>query len=535
MVKRTVLRDICLLLFVALMLFGINNYLAGYAFLGLVDALLAWGMLFNAWRLHRQNTEYSGGLAVLVAGSIAILLAIYTQRYGIFWSYIAVAGAFLVVERRTGAIFSLIFILCVVMLAWQVSGLAISVRVGFTLALLAAFSYIFSYRIEKQNQTLLEYSNDLEKADATKSEFIANMSHEMRTPLTTVLGYAENILHQGHVDSSSKEQLATIVRSAKSLSDMINDILDLTRMESGQISVSPARFALAPFLGELSRVWEREAKEKGLDFLVHVKTPLPRYLDTDAMRLNQILNNLLGNAVKFTATGNVQFSVEYRVGDHKLIFEVADTGIGVASEFRAKLFDKFTQADTSVTRKYGGIGLGLYISKNLAARLEGRLDYRPRDVGSLFQLSLEHDNFQQEWLQEGDVINTGAVVEPQAAKSFSGHVLIAEDSVAVQLLLGLLVEKMGMTYTTVDNGRTAVEMMRDQCFDLVLMDLQMPQISGIDAAREIRTFDRDTPIVALSADVLLGDADPEQLAPFNGLVAKPVQIERLQEIFEELL
>ena len=199
---------------------------------------------------------------------------------------------------------------------------------------------------------------------------------------------------------------------------MINDILDLTRMESGQISVSPARFELAAFLGELSRIWERAAQEKGLDFLFRVKTPLPRYVNTDAMRLNQILTNLLGNAVKFTATGTVEFSVEYCRDDRKLIFAVADTGIGVAPEFRTKLFEQFTQADSSKTRKYGGIGLGLYISKNLADRLKARLDYRPRDAGGEFELSLELDDYPQEWLHEGELISKRAVIEPQPVKKF---------------------------------------------------------------------------------------------------------------------
>ena len=390
-IKRSVLRDTCLIMAVALLLFGVNNIKAGYANLGLVDIGLSLGMLLNAYRIHHLKSSYSGGLSILVLGGVAILLAVYSDRYGVYWSYIAVAFAFLVTDKRSAIVFSTGFILLMIAATAYYINAGISVRVGITLTLLATISYLFSARIEEKHRHLLAHSVELEKANAVKSEFIANMSHEMRTPLTAIMGYAETLLNRR-------------------------------------------------------------------DF------------------------------------------------------------------------------DPAATRKHEGMGLGLYISKNLADMLGADLGYRPGVKGSVFHLALPLDSSPEEWADQtvfADAKATPGV--PVQSKQFEGRILVAEDSAALQLLIGLLLEQMGVAYEVVDNGEAALELMGVEAFDLVLMDLQMPVMSGVEATRAIRRFDSDTPIVALSANVLLYEQSCEPLAGFNDLLAKPVETERLQQTLEKYL
>src|SRR5210317_1731861 len=220
-IKRSVLRDTCLIMAVALLLFGANNIKAGYANLGLVDIGLSLGMLLNAYRIHHLKSSYSGGLSILVLGGVAILLAVYSDRYGVYWSYIAVAFAFLVTDKRSAIVFSTGFILLMIAATAYYINAGISVRVGITLTLLATISYLFSARIEEKHRQLLAHSVELEKANAVKSEFIANMSHEMRTPLTAIMGYAETLLNRRDFDPAVRHQLAAVVANSKSLSFMI--------------------------------------------------------------------------------------------------------------------------------------------------------------------------------------------------------------------------------------------------------------------------------------------------------------------------
>jgi CheY-like chemotaxis protein len=251
--------------------------------------------------------------------------------------------------------------------------------------------------------------------------------------------------------------------------------------------------------------------------------------------LKQILSKLISNAAKFTDSGSIELSVEYLSDSCKLAFSVIDTGFGVAPEFRDRLFEKFTQADTSMTRNQGGVGLGLYISKSLAQLIDADLSYKPLVEGSEFRLSLQLDSIPEEWAGESASWETSASPEVLLPKQFVGRVLIVEDSVAITFLIELLLGKMGVNCKAVDNGLSAVEILRVESFALVLMDLQMPIMSGIDATKAIKQFDSDTPIVALSADVLLYDKGSSQFEEFDGLLAKPVEMAQLQGILEKYL
>jgi signal transduction histidine kinase len=534
-IRWLVLRDTCLIMSVTMLFFGGNNLRIGSETLGWVSLLFSLIMLLTAYRLNRTRSDQSGGMFILISGALVILLTVYTNSYGIYWSYVELTVSFLVVTKRSAIKFNSVFIPLIIIASFDTMGAEAGVRVGATLILLAVCSYVFTIRAEDRDRKRVRYAIELKKADSAKSDFIANMSHEMRTPLTVIMGYAENLSNSSYPNATSQDYLAAIVSNAKSLSLMIDDVLYLSSLEGSNITASRSRLELAPYIAALGRDWQFNVENSDVEFVLSVNQPLPRYLHTDSEKLKQILSNLISNAVKFTDSGSIELSVEYLSDGCKLAFSVIDTGFGVAPEFRDRLFEKFTQADTSMTRNQGGVGLGLYISKSLAQLIDADLSYKPLVEGSEFRLSLQLDSIPEEWAGESASWETSASPEVLLPKQFVGRVLIVEDSVAITFLIELLLGKMGISCKAVDNGLSAVEILRVESFALVLMDLQMPIMSGIDATKAIRQFDSDTPIVALSADVLLYDKGSSQFEEFNGLLAKPVEMAQLQETLEKYL
>jgi signal transduction histidine kinase len=534
-IRWLVLRDTCLIMSVTMLFFGGNNLRIGSETLGWVSLLFSLIMLLTAYRLNRTRSDQSGGMFILISGALVILLTVYTNSYGIYWSYVELTVSFLVVKKRSAIKFNSVFIPLIIIASFDTMGAEAGVRVGATLILLAVCSYVFTIRAEDRDRKRVRYAIELKKADSAKSDFIANMSHEMRTPLTVIMGYAENLLNSSYPNATSQDYLAAIVSNAKSLSLMIDDVLYLSSLEGSNITASRSRLELAPYIAALGRDWQFNVENSDVEFVLSVNQPLPRYLHTDSEKLKQILSNLISNAVKFTDSGSIELSVEYLSDGCKLAFSVIDTGFGVAPEFRDRLFEKFTQADTSMTRNQGGVGLGLYISKSLAQLIDADLSYKPLVEGSEFRLSLQLDSIPEEWAGESASWETSASPEVLLPKQFVGRVLIVEDSVAITFLIELLLGKMGISCKAVDNGLSAVEILRVESFALVLMDLQMPIMSGIDATKAIRQFDSDTPIVALSADVLLYDKGSSQFEEFNSLLAKPVEMAQLQGILEKYL
>jgi signal transduction histidine kinase/CheY-like chemotaxis protein len=534
-IRWLVLRDTCLIISVVLLFYSANNLRIGSETLGWFGILFSLIMLLTAYRLNRTRSEQSIGMFILICGALVIFLTIYTNSYGVYWSYVELSWSFIVVKRRSAIKFNIVFVPLIIMAVVDTMGVETGVRVGGTLMLLAVLSYVFTIRSEDRDRKRARYAIELKKADSAKSDFIANMSHEMRTPLTVIMGYAENLLNSSYTNATSQDQLAAIVSNAKSLSLMIDDVLDLSRLEGDNMTATRSRLELAPYIAALGRDWQSCIENSDVEFVLSVNQPLPRYLHTDSEKLKQILSNLISNAVKSTGSGSIELSVEYLSDSCKLAFSVIDTGFGVAPEFRDRLFEKFTQADTSMTQNQEGIGLGLYISKSLAQLLDADLSYKPLVEGSEFRLSLQLDSIPEEWADESASLEISASPEVLLPKQFVGRVLIVEDSAAITFLIELLLGKMGISCKAVDNGLSAVEILRVESFALVLMDLQMPIMSGIDATKAIRQFDSDTPIVALSADVLLYDKGSSQLEEFNSLLAKPVEMAQLQDTLEKYL
>ncbi len=378
-----------------------------------------------------------------------------------------------------------------------------------------------------------------ERADKAKSTFLANMSHELRTPLTAVLGFAETLLDPKLSKEEHDGNVRTIMRTGGHLLNVINDILDLGKIEADRLILE--RVPLSPFqlMSELRTSMELQARAKNINFEINYEYPIPVSIITDPLRLKQILLNLCGNALKFTPNGTVTVNVRADIDQDTISFEVIDTGIGMTDEQMNRIFSDFTQADSSITKKFGGTGLGLSISRRLAEMLNGSLSVTSRvNVGSRFKLtvgtgSLAHVTLVRRADQQPEVIR--ARDPAQVRPMLSGRVLLAEDSIDNQNLIKFLLRQVGVTATCVDNGELAVAAAKKEQFDLVLMDMQMPIMDGLQATRILRTDGFSAPIIAITANAFREDRDRCIASGCNDVVTKPIDVQYFQDILSKYL
>ncbi|WP_016954856.1 response regulator [Catenovulum agarivorans] len=386
--------------------------------------------------------------------------------------------------------------------------------------------------LQKQKRNLNNLTEQLKRANDAKSRFVANMSHEIRTPLTSVLGFAE-ALKNGEI---SQAEVDTVIhhidRNGRHLLSLINDILDFSKIEADQLELMPARVELFELIEDIETLVLGMPKNQQVEFKLECEFPLPRLIWIDLIRVRQILVNLLSNAFKFTKEGSVTLNINYDAPQRILKFHVIDTGIGIEQDSKDKLFQPFAQADSKVQHQFGGTGLGLNISAYLAEKMAGNLSLTSEyNKGSTFTFEMNLIELDDNDLLLEQPSLLSSVDKSSVSNSLTGSVLVAEDNPSIQKLVEVLLNHLGITVTLVDNGEQAIEKIIEQQFDAVLMDVQMPVMSGTETVAMIRQLGyTDLPVIALSAHVVRGEIDKFYQAGFDDFVAKPVERKHLLSV-----
>ena len=376
--------------------------------------------------------------------------------------------------------------------------------------------------------------------NSNRNRFLANVSHELRTPLNSISGIA-GLLHDSHLTKEQQKQIAMIEKCSHSLSLLINDLLDYSKIEAGALELEKIKFGLEDTIKECVDLLMFKSQEKNLQLKYHLAEGLPEFLIGDPHRLRQILLNLISNAIKFTEQGGVFIQVERsgRSGDEiRICFRVKDTGIGIPEPQQEKLFTRYAQADPSTSRKYGGTGLGLSISKELAELMGGKIGLESTEgVGSTFWFTAHFLK-----TEEGErAINQLIPILDQALPPVQRNlkILLVEDDLITRKVSLLLLNNSGQTQVDIaENGLKAIQKLQQSHYDLVLMDMQMPEMDGIEATRQIRQFGSNVPnsmvpIIAMTSNTLNVDRMECQVAGMNGFVSKPLDTAELNQMISQ--
>jgi PAS domain S-box-containing protein len=387
-------------------------------------------------------------------------------------------------------------------------------------------------------QQAFEAMRKAEEASRVKSDFLAHMSHEIRTPLTIIRGYADLIARKNAADPVSvRSWISSVVRASKQLELIINDILDLSKIEAGIVELNKQALDVHQILQELHQSFALRAQEKNLDFHVRILDGVPTMIVTDALRLRQVLDNLVSNALKFTEKGSVELVVELAPSpERNLQLWVRDTGIGISAEEQKKLFQPFVQADGSITRKYGGTGLGLTLARRLAQVLGGdvRIQRSEPHVGTEMLVIIPFDAYDSQAAPSPSTASAGADLDGSSLLK-GRRLLLVEDADDIRELLRYILAQQGALVETVASGTEALERLSTRIFDMVLMDLQMPVLDGMQTMMAMRAWGFRGRIVAVTAHALQGEREKCLRAGFDGFLSKPLQMSELFNLIGKIM
>ena len=461
--------------------------------------------------------------------------------YSIIMTYMLVLPvmAFVLIDRFWGYIWGLIALSCIVLFTvLEVTGripaatvVEADMPVAVAINLVTVLTYVVGAVVfldklnDLQKDRLVKQRGSAEAASAAKSRFLANISHELRTPLNGVLGLTEALLSEGLLQPRQQQTMQTILRSGRGLSQLLDDLLDFSKIEADRIDLERLPVYMTTLVDEVLALFVERARERSIVLHADVDRGVG-WGEGDMARLRQVMLNLLGNAVKFTSDGEIRLRC-WREGAYTYV-SVSDTGIGIAPEQMSRLFDPFVQADTSMTRRFGGSGLGLSISRRLSRLMGGDI--------SVESVLGEGSTFTFWCLLPPCVPPSLARTEPQPERSMGQlRVLVAEDNLINQEVIKRLLLSMVADVILVKDGAEALREAQSQSPDLVLMDIHMPGIDGLQATRMLRSAGVDAPIVALTASALQADRDAAFLAGVDAFIAKPVSRAVLQNVMASVL